>query len=378
MREETLAALTLRWTPRLGRRRLQRLLERLGSPVEVLRQAERRGRRWGLPEEARASLRSGRSRRQAEAAAGDCRRAGIQILSPWEPDYPPLLAAIHDPPLVLYLLGEPGTLSRPCVSMVGSRRCSLYGRQVAFRLAAELAALGLCVVSGLARGVDTEAHRGALDADGATAAVLGSGVDVPYPRENRPLYEQIRKRGCLLSEFPRGAFPAPRNFPVRNRVISGLSLGTLVVEGAESSGSLITARLALEQDRELWAVPGPITSRTSHGPNRLIQQGAVAVMEAQDVLEALPLHVLEALRESRPPPPGSRPETGAQDAGAGGQERKLLDRLAVDRGKHPDELLEETGLDPARLGELLLRLELSGEVLQLPGNQYCRKLEMKR
>ncbi len=373
MTEETFAALALTLTPGIGLQRLHRLLRESHSAVEVLRLSSSSLRRLRLPLEARASLRSGRSQKLAEGALEDAGNAGIELLSLYESSYPAILAEIYDPPVILYALGRIELLGLPAVALVGSRRCSVYGRQVARKLARELAALGLCIVSGLARGIDATAHRGALDSKGPTVAVLGSGVDVPYPRENLQLYEQIREQGCLLSEFPCGSYPAPQNFPVRNRIISGLCHGTIIGEGAEFSGSLITARLALEQNRELWAVPGNITSKGSYGPNYLIKQGAGPVLDSQDVLDNLPLHVLETL--------SSRQQETEPEAGPGecarelsDQERKLLDLLPVDEDRHLDELTERSGLSPPALSEMLLRLQLDGLVVQSPGSRYSRKL----
>lgn len=376
MKQETTAALALSLTPGLGLQKLLRLVRRLDSPQEVERLDRRRMQALRLPPEARASLLSGRSRKLAEDAARQAEDLGVRILSPWEDGYPPRLLEIYDPPLILYALGRIDLLSRPGVALVGSRRASVYGRQVGLRLARELALTGLTVVSGMARGIDAIAHRGALEVGGATVAVLGSGVNVPYPRENRPLYDQIAAQGCIISEFPCGCFPAPQNFPIRNRIISGLGLGTIIGEAAEFSGSLITARLTLEQNRELWAVPGNVTSKGSYGPNYLIKQGASVVMEAQDVLDDLPLYVLEDLRASSPDCSAQDSETSPEQAteALSPIERRLLNRLPVDQGVHIDQLLEEESCSPAEVNQALLELQLKGRVLQLPGQLYSRKL----
>src|SRR5208282_3709008 len=211
--------------------------------------------------------------RDAEREAEAISKAECQLVAYDSEDYPPLLKEIPDAPLLLYVRGDVKVLSQFAVAMVGTRRPSAYGSSVAHRLAHDLAQRQLVVVSGLARGVDSAAHRGALEAQGKTVAVLGSGINVIYPRENKSLAEEVAKSGAVISEFPLGTGPTPENFPIRNRIISGLSLGVVIVEAAEYSGSLITARLALEQNREVFAVPGNITSAQSFGPNHLIKQG---------------------------------------------------------------------------------------------------------
>src|SRR5262249_44743724 len=210
-------------------------------------------------------------------------------------EFPAALREIFDPPLTIYTRGNRALMKEPAVAIVGSRRPTAYGRAVARRLAMDLAQKGLVIISGMARGVDSAAHEGAIEVGGNTIAVLGTGIDVPYPAENKKLYEQIGAKGLLISEFPLGTFPAPQNFPIRNRVISGLSLGVVVVEAAQYSGSLITARLAMEQNREVFAVPGSVTNKNSWGPHVLIKQGAKLVQDWQDVMEEMPPEVRQRL-----------------------------------------------------------------------------------
>jgi DNA processing protein len=310
----------------------------------------------------------------AETELGKVHKLGGTVLSVYDEDYPKQLSQIFDPPAALYCLGERSILQTPCIALVGSRRCSPYGREVSQKLSRELAGLGLTVVSGLARGVDSHAHRGALDASGRTIAVLGCGVDVIYPKENRSLYKKVRERGCIVSEFPCGAFPAPQNFPIRNRVISGLSIGTIIAEASEYSGSLITARLTLEQNRELWAVPGNITRPGSYGPNYLIKQGAQPLLDIQDVLEQLPLDVLSLLKE-RVPVIGSTEGKEGSKANLNKVEAQVLKAIPVDESVHFERLLEQTDLEVGELAEALLNLEMEELVRQLPGRKVCRKLK---
>jgi DNA processing protein len=218
----------------------------------------------------------------------------------------------------------------------------------------------------MARGIDAEGHQGALEAGGTTVAVLGTGIDIVYPGEHKKLCNKIRENGCVVTEFPPGSFPAPHNFPIRNRLISGLSLGTLIPEAREFSGSLITARLTLEQNRELWAVPGNITNPGSYGPNYLVKQGAKPVISVQDVLDELPLHVLEELM-----PDKSAPDSDSAEPG-GPVEDELVSILPHDSAVQFDRLLELTGSSVSELSARLLELEMRGIVKQWPGRRYSK------
>jgi DNA processing protein len=220
----------------------------------------------------------------------------------------------------------------------------------------------------MARGVDSLAHKGALSVGGTTTAILGSGIDVIYPRENRKLYHRIQENGCIASEFPIGSYPAPQNFPIRNRIISGLCHGTLIPEAAEFSGSLITARLTLEQDRELWAVPGNITNSASYGPNYLIKQGAKPILTAQDVIDELPIYVLNSLDREK------QQETGATKPRLSESEQKLIMLLSPERSTHFDRLLEQSKFRIPELSAALLSLEMKGLISQDPGKRFSRRL----
>jgi len=282
--------------------------------------------------------------------------------------YPRFLAEIHDPPLILYARGNLQALQEPNVAIVGTRRPTCYGVQMAEGLASDLAERGICITSGLARGIDAAAHRGCLDAGGRTIAVLGCGIDVVYPREHGQLTRRIVEKGLLLSEFLPGTSPSPQNFPVRNRLISGLALGTLIIEASEYSGSLITARLAMEQNREVFALPGNLTTPQSFGPNFLIKQGAKLVQSWRDVVEEFPPELrLEILsREESRPPAESKLQFLTEE------ETRLLDLPSMDQAMQFDRVYRICGMEISRLTDLLLNLEMRGWVRQLPGNLYVR------
>ncbi|MEE8348857.1 MAG: DNA-processing protein DprA [Acidobacteriota bacterium] len=368
MNEETYACLALSLVPGMGRQCLHQILQRCGDPRDFLRNPPRKVGRVSLSREIHTFLSSGRARRTADQVIGDSSRKGIKILSAFDAEFPHLLKQIFDPPVILYALGDLEYLRRPSVAVVGSRRCSVYGKEVTRKITREISSQGLCVVSGMARGIDSQAHRGSLQGGGATVAVLGSGVDVVYPRENRRLYRDICEQGCVISEFPCGSFPAPRNFPLRNRIISGLCFGTLITEAAEFSGSLITARLTLEQDRELWAVPGNILNPGSYGPNHLIQQGARVVLNGQDILEALPPYVLDLLSKAPIPSNPSIPCRLTPE------EEGVVALLSSEAAFHFDLLLRRSALKMTVLNEILLNLEMKGVLRQLPGRRFSRIL----
>lgn len=286
-------------------------------------------------------------------------RAGAAIITYDDPLYPSQLRLTFDPPCLLYMLGNdyPGT--QPAIAIVGTRHPSQYGTEMAETLARDLAYAGVNIVSGMARGCDTSAHKGALKAGGFTTAVLGTGVDVVYPPESKKLYAGIIENGAVISEYPMGTPPQPYNFPKRNRIISGLSQGVAVVEAPLRSGSLMTANLALEYGREVFAFPGPVTSYKSSGTNRLIKEGAMLIEGARDVTEALSLGHVEAKQQE-----AALPE---------GDERLLYEALGSAL-VHIDTLAEKTGLGAARTSMLLLEMELKGIVEQRPGKSFLRRV----
>ncbi len=300
-------------------------------------------------------------RRRAAAALDTARRAGIRTIAWGERAYPALLANIADAPMALWARGDPSVLDRPAVAIVGSRAATPYGLEAASRLAGDLAVAGALIVSGMARGVDSASHRAALAAGGQTAAVLGSGVDVIYPPEHDLLARQIAENGIVLSELPPGSPPLAFHFPARNRIISGLSLATIVVEAAERSGSLITAGFALEQGRTVMAVPGSILSGRYRGCHALIRDGAAVVESAEDVLAELRTSPLRRLVHAAADP-------SAEAAPAS----PILAAMAPGESYDTDALAGLTGQHPARLLATLLELELRGAIRRLDGGRFVR------
>jgi DNA processing protein len=286
------------------------------------------------------------------------------LVSAGDEDYPELLGQIQGPPKQLFVNGDPGVLHLPAIAIVGSRNPTRGGLRNAFEFARHLGARGFCIVSGLAQGIDTAAHRGALDAGAATVAFLGHGIDRVYPASNRELAHEIARTGALVSEFPIGTHPHKELFPQRNRLISGISFGTLVIEAARRSGSLITARLASEQGREVFALPGSIHNPLARGCHKLIRQGAKLVETAEDIVaEIAPLagHMLQTVVESTSNEP--RPETADSDY------RVLKEFLSFDPVS-ADQLAENSGLTIDQVSSMLLILELEGEVESLAGGRY--------
>lgn len=370
MDNEKFAMLALSLTRGIGVVRILRAIKMAGNAEVLLRLKESGLRECRFGKDACLSLVSGESEQKAVEALKSAEEKGIRIIGLNEKAYPELLKEIFDPPLILYAAGNAEVLKLPSVAIVGARKCTVYGEQVTAYMARELAEMKLCIVSGMARGIDSQAHLGALKSGGPTVAVLGTGADVPYPGENRKLYRRIRETGCVLSEFPLGAYPAPQNFPVRNRIISGLSWGTLITEAAEFSGSLITARLTLEQNRELWAIPGNITNGKSYGPNYLIKQGARPLLNPAEIVDNLPVHVLRelCLKEADADPE----EEGAAEFSA--DEKKVMKLLSPDRLSDMDRLVAGTGFSWPRLSGILLRLETRGIIKRMPGNHFCKSL----
>jgi len=342
----------------LSPRQADELVRRLGSPSAVLHAGHDELVAAGAPTKVAAAIRSGGGRAARELDT--VRALGGRVVVRTGGDYPALLAEIPDPPLALMLRG---TLTpEPYVAIVGARRASEYGRRVAFEVARDLARAGVTVVSGLAAGIDAAAHRGALEAGGRTVAVLGTGLDVVYPSWHGELAEAVARQGALVTEFACGTAPLAFHFPRRNRVISGLALGTLVVEATEDSGSLLTAAHANEQGRAVFAVPGRLGAAVHRGPHRLIREGARLVRGAEDVLEELAPQLGATLVERR---------AAAVLAGLSAAERTLLAAIEHD-GLHVDEVIRRAAVPAERVLETLLALELRGLVRQLPGKRFQR------
>ena len=349
----------------------RQLMERYGDPAAALQ---------ALPELAR---RAGGKRRirlcspaEAEAEMAAARKAGVHLLALCEPGYPEALRGLEDAPPVLAVLGNLAALGLPSVGIVGARNASANGRRLAGQLAADLAEAGLAVASGMARGIDTAAHRGALPRP--TVAVLAGGVDIVYPPENEALHAEIRRDGAVIAEMPLGTVPQARHFPRRNRLISGLSLGVVVVEAAKRSGSLITARFAGDQGREVFAVPGSPLDPRAGGCNQLIREGATLVESAADVLEGLgglgraerPLS--PAAHALPPAAPRALPPVLSAPAEPGDAERAVIEELLGAEPIQVDDVVRQTTLPIAVVHGVLLELELAGRVERHPGNRFAR------
>ncbi|HEV2232167.1 MAG TPA: DNA-processing protein DprA [Terriglobia bacterium] len=361
----------------LGVRTAHKLIAHFGSPQAAYMASLTELESCGLSAQVAQAIFAQSGMRDAEKELEATSRAGCQLVTLSSDEYPPLLREISDAPLVLYVLGDASLLSRHAVAMVGSRRPTAYGSSVAHRLASDLAQRGLVVVSGLARGIDSASHRGALEAGGKTIAVLGSGIDVIYPRENKSLAKKIMESGAVISEFPLGTGPTPQNFPIRNRIICGLALGVVIVEAAEYSGSLITARLALEQNREVFGVPGNITSAQSFGPNHLIKQGAKLVDQWIDVVEEFPAAIRMQLfpaGETSEGKPAAAETPSLFETSLSPDQKAVYESLRADEALFVDSVFGSVPLPHPRVLVALLELEMTGMIRQLPGKNFIRKL----
>ncbi|HKS82912.1 MAG TPA: DNA-processing protein DprA [Candidatus Acidoferrales bacterium] len=365
--------LALALTPGLGARMAGKLLKEFGSPEAIFNASLTALEAQRLPAAVAQEIHHRRPLSLAAKELAQVQALGCRLLTWDEPEYPARLREIYDPPPLLYVLGNVELLSRHTISIVGARRPTPYGNQMAERLGRDLADRGIVVTSGLARGIDASAHKGALSSQtGATIGVLGCGIDVVYPKENKKLFAEMEKRGAIISEFPLGTFAAPQNFPIRNRIIAGMPLGVVVVEGAQYSGSLITARLAMEFGREVYGVPGNATQPSSFGPNQLIKQGAKLVTGWEDVVEELPTPVRAELV---PVETASREERASLvEEGLAPNERPLYELLSLDEARQVDELVELSGMSSSEVLAALFDLELKGVVRQLPGKQFLKVL----
>ncbi len=351
----------------LGPALISRLVEYFGSPAQVFSADSTQLQE--VPGIGKSLVRQFADRKGIEqikgtvqAELGLLQNKKFSLACPDEDLYPTLLKTIYDPPACLYYHGRLECLKQPTLAIIGSRAATSYGRQVSFQLARDLARKGITVISGMALGIDSESHRGALAGGGKTVAVLGCGLDVVYPPQNKKLYQEVRENGALITEYPAGTRPEGFHFPARNRMISGSALGVIVVEAALKSGSLITARLALEQGREVFAIPGRVDSVKSAGAHKLLQQGAHLVNSADDILEELGIAMV--MNQGG----GAKSDPGSAD-GLSWEEKQLLSCLEV----YPatiEQIIQASGLPPGELNGLLLGLELKGLVRQVPGQQY--------
>jgi len=345
--------------PQLGSRKLNTLLGEFESARNIFNATHTELRFQKLTPHALATITANRDFEYIESMLTRMNELGMAYLSRDNPRFPSLLKEIPDPPIGIFFIGDLPAVIPNKVAIIGSRKCSEYGLMSAQVIAKPLAAAGLVIVSGMARGVDSIAHRGALEGGGKTIAVLGCGADICYPAENKNLREEIIKNGCILSEYPPGTRPMPAFFPARNRIISGMSQGVLVTEASKKSGTLITVDQAIEQGREVLAVPGNISSRLSTGTNSLIRDGAFPVMEYTDVLYALKIEQQE------------QPETKKQRQNLAPEEKQVYDNLTFDAISF-DMLHNVTGIDPGQLHLICMGLELKGLARKLPGARYIK------
>ncbi len=376
--ENRLAWLAMILTPQMGATRTLRAMSRLDAPSRIFGFSLTELEGLGLPAVSARFVFEGKARAAAEGEVQRLEEQNAGFLTHDCPAYPDRLREIYDPAAVLWYRGDTALLALPGIAVVGTRHPTPYGSGMAQMLSRELAARGLVILSGMARGVDSEAHKGALDAGGKTVAVWGTGVDVIYPKENKRLAEQILTNGgCILSEFPLGTFPAPQNFPVRNRILSGMSIGVLVVEAAEHSGTRITARCAMEQNRDVYAVPGNVTNKGSWTPNTLIKQGAKLTATWEDVWEDLPSQVRLELETRLGTASASGGTTSASlfsETNLAPAERLVFELLRQDESLQLDELIERLDgqLQSPEIFTALFELELAGRVRQMPGKNYVR------
>lgn len=366
----------------MGPTRIWRAVNGIGSAERIFGASLTELEGLGMPAASAQFVFEGKALSAAEDQMSRTIDAGGSILTPADEAYPSRLREIYDPPSALWIRGDERLLARPGIAVVGTRHPSPYGAGMAELLSRDLAHRHLVILSGMARGVDTAAHKGALDAGGKTVAVWGTGIDVIYPKENKKLAENIvAGGGAIISEYPLGTFPAPQNFPIRNRILSGMSVGVLVIEAAEHSGTRITARLAMEQNRDVYAVPGNVTNKNAWGPNTLIKQGAKLTATWEDVWEELSSQIKQELEDELRSTLGDGAESNRQgtaslfnDIPMAEHERLVFERLRHDETVQLDELIEqlEQQLGSAEIFTALFELEIAGRVRQLPGKNYVR------
>ena len=385
LQEARLAWLGMTLTPGMGPTRCRRAVRQLGSAARVFHASLTELEGVGMPPEAAQFCFDGRAWAAAIDEEGRIKEQQASFLTPEDTNYPERLLEIYDPPAVLWVRGDVRLLSRPGIAVVGTRQPTPYGSGMAEMLSRDLARRGMLIMSGMARGIDSCAHKGALEAGGATVAVWGTGIDVIYPKENKKLAEQIvAQGGAIVSEFPLGTFPAPQNFPIRNRTLSGMCIGVLVVEAGEYSGTRITARCALDQGRDVYAVPGNATNKNAWGPNTLIKQGAKLTVTWEDIWEDMPSQIRTQLEEAVQGQLVSNESSGTGSASLfserptlapmGEHERLVMQELRQDEALQLDELIErlEQKMVSGEIFTALFELELSGRVEQMPGKNYVR------
>jgi DNA processing protein len=376
--ENRLAWLAMTLTPGLGPKRILKAAQALSAPSSLFRLSLTELESLNFPAPAAQYLFTGKARSEAERELVRVSELKGVILTYEDENYPERLREIFDPPPVLWALGDVKLLARPAIAIVGTRHPSPYGTGMAEILARDLGSRRIVILSGMARGIDTAAHRGALASGGSTVAVWGTGIDVIYPKENKSLAENILAAGgAILSEYRLGTFPAPQNFPKRNRILSGISIGVLVVEAGENSGTRVTARCALEQDRDVYAVPGNVTNKNAWGPNTLIKQGATLVATWEDVWQELPSQVrLQLEGELGFASSAEHTASIVQELPLQEPEKIVLSALRHDEAVQLDELIEklESQLTSSEIFTALFELELANRIKQLPGKNYVRRM----
>jgi DNA processing protein len=366
MAEELFYWVALSLTPGLGSILIKRLLDQFKTPDVVFQVSKKELLNIeGLGGKVADAIRCGPLEKEVQKELGLLKKVGGTILTLNDDAYPKRLKEIYDPPALLYVRGGLKKEDDLAVSIVGSRKTSPYGREMTEKISRDLARNGVTIVSGMARGIDSVAHWGAVSEGGRTIAVLGCGVDVIYPSENRNLYAKMIDQGAILSEFPMGSPPEGGHFPRRNRIISGLSIGVIVVQANEKSGSLITARYALEQGRDVFAVPGNIGAEGSRGTNRLIKEGAKMVESSEDILEEI---MPQWKKEDDRLQKGEAPRRDLT------REEEILYEILGENPLHIDAIICETQLDPGRVSSVLLNLELKGLISQWPGKCFVKKM----
>lgn len=373
-----LAWIALNMTPGIGPRAATVLLERFGSAEAVFHSSRSQLELLRMDAQTVDAILSRSFDERAKREFDEVKKLGGDILVLDDGSYPEILREIADPPPVLYVKGDwQACFDQPSIGVVGSRSCSTYGENASEMLARDLASRGITITSGLARGIDSAAHRGAIRGQGRTIAVMGTGIDAVYPRENNGLVREILANGgCLVTQFPLGTPPLKENFPYRNRIISGLSLGVLIVEASERSGSLITARLAVEQDREVLAVPGNITSGNSFGTNYLIKSGAKLVQQWQDIVAEMPSEIAARILPPKTDDRKQREKTQNENyvpPDLSPNEITVYKALSLDDATHIDILVETCGLSFGDLNSALVSLDIKDLIRVLPGKCYARK-----
>src|ERR1700687_3484402 len=352
--EASLSWLALMMTPGIAGGLSARLLREFGSPEGVFRASLTALEACNLPAPAAQAIYKKQTFWRAEKEVDAIRRIGCRGGDCTEPGFPQSLLQIYDPPVLLYVRGDASILNAPSLSIVGTRRPTVYGSQLAERMGRDLAKRGLAIISGLARGVDAIAHMGTTSVGGRAIGVLGTGIDVCYPKENKKLFEKVLEHGAIISVLPTGSHPAPENFPVRNRIIAGMPLGVVIVEGKQYSGSLITARLAMEFGREVFGVPGNVSQEMSFAPNQLIKQGAKLVTSAEDVIEELPTPIRATLVQAEAVESAQRNLLAAD--GLSPIEKRIYELLSAEESRHIDDIVETTGLNSSEVLATLFEL----------------------